>query len=276
MVIRSSIHLVVFIALTLLTQIGGLAYILAVLSGRYICKSAPFCGIMTAMAFLILYGSLNAVSALAAPHFGRVSLPCSNQKNHMISMQSPLYCLLNRHYVTPDLEHAVFQLAAYMNTTFPGTVTIILDAGFPFFDGFPLLPHLSHHDGRKLDLAFFYLNENAAYMPGKTKSPIGYWAFEEPAPESPQPCANRNDWLTLRWDMKWFAPLLHPLKLDKQRTSAALQWLSSTGQGFGVTKILLEPHLKDALDVDSDRVRFQGCRAARHDDHIHIEIGETD
>lgn len=47
-------------------------------------------------------------------------------------------------------------LSREMAHTFPGTVTLYLDANFPFFDGFPLLPHLSHVDGRKRDIAYYY------------------------------------------------------------------------------------------------------------------------
>ena len=38
-------------------------------------------------------------------------------------------------------------------------------------------------------------------------------------------------------------------------------------------KILLEPHLAHRLGVEGrPNIRFQGCRAARHDDHIHVQI----
>lgn len=272
MMIKFTAHTILFVALTLLTQIGGLAYILAILAGRRLWKSAPLNHVTTAVAFLLMYAGLQTISAKAAPHFGRVPLPCIDQADEMVWMQSPLYCLLNRQYVTSELEDVVFQLSDYMNYAFPGTVTIILDAGFPFFDGFPLLPHLSHHDGRKLDIAYYYVNEEAIYVPGQTRSPIGYWAFEEPTNQSTMPCANRDDWLTMRWDMNWFSRFLRPLKLDRQRTAEALHWLSSTGAEKGVSKILLEPHLEKLLDVESENIRFQGCRAARHDDHIHIEV----
>ena len=36
--------------------------------------------------------------------------------------------------------------------------------------------------------------------------------------------------------------------------------------------LLLEPHLKTRLKLEKyDKIRFQGCRAARHDDHIHVQ-----
>ncbi|MBB3160132.1 hypothetical protein FHS25_000564 [Rhizobium laguerreae] len=41
---------------------------------------------------------------------------------------------------------------------------------------------------------------------------------------------------------------------------------------FGLRKIFIEPHLKNALGIADSHIRFQGCRAARHDDHIHIQV----
>lgn len=40
----------------------------------------------------------------------------------------------------------------------------------------------------------------------------------------------------------------------------------------GAVKILIEPHIPARLGVSSRAIRFQGCRAARHDDHIHNQI----
>jgi hypothetical protein len=40
-----------------------------------------------------------------------------------------------------------------------------------------------------------------------------------------------------------------------------------------VKRIFLEPHLKLRLDLsDQPKVHFQGCWAARHDDHIHVDV----
>ena len=38
---------------------------------------------------------------------------------------------------------------------YPGATIQYLDACFPFIDRFPLLPHLSHNDGNKIDLSLF-------------------------------------------------------------------------------------------------------------------------
>jgi hypothetical protein len=37
-------------------------------------------------------------------------------------------------------------------------------------------------------------------------------------------------------------------------------------------KLFIEPHLKQRLNLTDSRVRYHGCRAVRHDDHIHIQL----
>lgn len=40
-----------------------------------------------------------------------------------------------------------------------------------------------------------------------------------------------------------------------------------------VRRIFLEPHLKARLGLSAEpKVRLQGCWAARHDDHIHVDV----
>ena len=39
-----------------------------------------------------------------------------------------------------------------------------------------------------------------------------------------------------------------------------------------IEKIFIEPHLKARLHLTDSRIRFQGCRSVRHDDHIHVQI----
>jgi len=38
------------------------------------------------------------------------------------------------------------------------------------------------------------------------------------------------------------------------------------------SKIFIEPHLKKRLELANKKLRFQGCKATRHDDHIHLQI----
>jgi len=177
-------------------------------------------------------------------------------------MQSWVYCALNRNYVTPEMAGLLQDAAGTADRAYPGTVTQVLDANFPFLAGFPLLPHLSHDDGRKADLAFYYADAKG-YAPGVSRSPIGYFAFEQ----GPTDCS--GNWLTLRWDLGALQPLWRDLEFDAARTRHLLQVLAADGR---VGKIFLEPHLQDRLGVRSVKLRFQGCRAARHDDHIHLQF----
>ncbi|WP_347360120.1 hypothetical protein [Rhizobium sp. Root1334] len=258
----------IFVVLTLLTQIGGVVFLASIAASRVLQISGR---LLKAIVFLFLYVLATVAAHAVAPAFGRVALPCFSDAAPL-QLQSPLYCVLNRNYVSAGMQQAAEALAQHMASEFPGTVTLALDANFPFINGFPLLPHLSHSDGRKLDVAFYYRGEAGEVLNGQTRSPIGYFAFEQPDGNAPLPCAGRNDLLTFRWDLQFLQPLFVDWSLYEARTATAVRWLSSEGRKQGVEKIFIEPHLAKTLAVENDTVRFQGCRAARHDDHIHFQV----
>ena len=237
-----------FTLLTIVTQLGGLAWLAALFFRRRL------------LAFLAFYVLISGTAVWVGQLAGREPLHCTGDQP--LQMQSLLYCALNRRYVVPELARVVHDHADAMNNAFPGTVTQVLDANFPFVAGFPMLPHLSHHDGRKADLAFYYRDE-AGYLPAQTRSPIGYFAFED----GPTECPARR--ASMRWDMGWVQPMWPAYPLDAPRMRAALRRLSADPR---VGKIFIEPHLKQSLGVTSDKIRFQGCRAARHEDHIHMQL----
>lgn len=259
-------HLGIFAFLTLLTQIGGIAYAIALPVGK--TRRSRIFGLA---AFLFVYFAASFATTAIAPLFGRVPLSCFGSDQTNFTVQSPLYCVLNRNYVTEEMRIAVTALANAIDTKFPGTKTLALDANFPFMDGFPLLPHLSHSDGRKLDIAFFH-QKNGHYLTSTTRSPIGYFAFETPKLDSPLPCAGRNDILTFRWNFEFLQTWFPVYQLENERLKETLRWLTNEGESFGVEKIFVEPHIASSLGISHERIRFQGCRAARHDDHIHFQI----
>ena len=262
------LHLSVVVVLTLISQTGGLAYLIWVAVMRLrVWRQLWIAG--PAM-FLLIYGVIWLATPPLAAQAGRVPLPCFEREVPVRSV-SPLYCVLNRTYVTPELRDITLDLGQAVATAHPGTVTLTTDASFPFLDGFPLLPHLSHNDGRKLDLAFYYKDETG-YRRGATASPVGFWAFAEPKPGEAKPCEGVTLRPTLRWDMHWFQVFNRPLELEPTRTRTALAWLAGEGAAAGVEKVLIEPHLAERLGVTGGVIRFQGCRAARHDDHIHFQI----
>lgn len=212
------------------------------------------------MLFLGLYLAASTVALpRIAPHFGREALPCFAGSERHLQAQSIVYCLANRNYVRPQVKLALRDIADKMAERFPGTTVTYFDANFPFADGFPLLPHLSHKDGRKLDLALFYQGRKAGGA-----WPFGYWAFTQPPPRTDTPCARDG---LLRWNMAWLQPLLPAHSLDDSRTRGLIETiLAKTPQ-----KILLEPHLVRRLHLEGRGILFAGCHAARHDDHVHIQ-----
>jgi hypothetical protein len=267
---------VVVVLLTLLTQIGGLVMLVVWSVSRLALPRAMGAWRRAAINAVLFVVAYSAISVLVVPPLaalgGRVPLPCRTQPDRAFAAGSVLLCALNRHYVVPDLIVLLSELSNEIDRAFPGTTTLFLDANFPFLNGFPLLPHLSHGDGRKLDLAFYYADADGRYLQAATRSPIGYWAFEQPSAGDASSCAMRS-WLSLRWDLNFLQDKFPDRVLEPRRTSAALQWLLSEGLRFKVDRIFIEPYLVARLGVQaSPALGFQGCRAARHDDHIHIQI----
>ena len=246
--LRLLMHAGIVVLLTILTQIGGLAWLLALLLRR------------RALAFVVIYVALSTATVWVAPMFGRVALSCFD--DGPLAVQSWMYCALNRTYVTPELADLLTDTATEMDRRYPGTITVVLDANFPFFDGFPLLPHRSHDDGEKADLAFYYADE-AGYLPGAVRSPIGYFAFE------PGPSGCTPSWPTLRWNLDAIQPLWRDYTPDPARNRAVLAILANDPR---IGRIFVEPHLVQSWSAAHPSIGFQGCNAARHDDHIHLQL----
>ncbi|WP_298780187.1 hypothetical protein [uncultured Polaribacter sp.] len=150
---RNLIHLLIFIVLTIITQIGGIIYIVSV----FCIKKKPRYKLKRTILFLLLYliSSILIVPNIA-PFFGRIKI----DDNHIIESHNIITKLCNRNYVKPELYDVLTDVSLKINKDFPDIKLIYLDANFPFFDGFPLLPHLSHNDGRKIDVSFIYKDKN--------------------------------------------------------------------------------------------------------------------
>jgi hypothetical protein len=256
-------------ALTILTQVGGVALLMT--AGLAKLRRWPVW--LSILGFVAVYGLITAVGVPPLARIGgRERLPCVAGVGGTHGAISPMLCILNRNYARPEAEALISALAAHMAERYPGTVTRNLDAGFPFFDGFPLMPHLSHRDGLKVDLAYYYREADGRPVADGAASPIGYWAYEGARADEAQPCANAK-WPNLRWN---FAGLQSRVtrRADPERMRAMLAWLTTEGRRYGLRKILIEPHLKQRWAPGVDMVRFQGCRAARHDDHLHLELSK--
>ena len=257
------------IALTVFTQVGGvilwmmLPFLSAIKFRHRIARLSLQTGVFLVVYFLVVFLFVPFLAQIG----DRVPLPCFPSQETSLQPANFGYCLLARNYVKPVVRDVLNRVSQKISTQYGGTTMMYLDANFPFMDGFPLLPHLSHKDGKKVDLAYFYRNAETKESIKTTPSPIGYWAYEQPKDGEIQPCKDVRSWL--RWDFNWLQFAFVFAEIEPERTQALLNELIAAPD---IQKILIEPHLKQRLDFSSSKVRFQGCRAARHDDHIHVQI----
>ena len=268
--------LLVFALLTVLTQVGGIIYLLYQPFSRWIQRQmgASWRGrVLRAATFCTLY---LAVSAWLVPplarRWGRVPLPWKAAAETPLKPRHLFYCLANRHYVRPALREAVIATARLIERQHPGARLSYLDGNFPFWDGFRLFPHLSHDDGEKLDLCFLYRKNNSSRLVCRTPSPFGYGAGEGPLSgeiDQPALCARQGYWQYSL--LNKVTPRLHASLNFDEKANRELLLLLNRQPGIG--KIFIEPHLKQRLGLQSiAKVRYHGCQAVRHDDHVHVQI----
>ena len=273
-IIRIVWILFLFSVLTLLTQVGGVVYLLSLLFHKYLngwSTNKVFVNTIKCALFLVIYcvATFLVVPGIAKS-FGRVPLPMT-QRDHLRPLNI-ITCILNRHYVKMEMRKIAFDVANQMNEKYPGTCINYLDANFPFFDSFPLFPHLSHDDGKKLDLSFCYRNTNTDQFTNDCPSFIGYGICEEPLPrEEDMPCSCSKQGFWQYTFMSKIIPQGNKKKFtfDESKTRSLIDLFIDKPS---IEKIFIEPHLKTRLRLSSNKVRFHGCQAVRHDDHIHVQI----
>jgi hypothetical protein len=267
--IFQAIGLIVTAALlTILTQVGGLVLLMALgIAKLPIVK--PLKKFRTLSFFIILYALATAfIVPSVARLYGREPLNVFTSSLRPLNIMT---CVLNRHYVKPELKGAMLEVATQLNVTYPGTILYYLDGSFPFINKFPLIPHLSHNDGKKLDICFFYKTKSGENLAGHP-SPIGYGVFEGPkASESNMPayCNSMGYWQY--GIMEKLIPQNRKAEFlfDERRTKSLIM---SVINHKSIRSIYIEPHLKERLSLNHGKIRFHGCFAVRHDDHIHVNL----
>jgi len=266
--------IILFCLLTVLTQVGGFVYLFSILTYKLTnkwSKNNYLKATYRFTSFLILYflTTFLIIPLLAKP-FGRVPLPLK-ETSHL----QPLNiwtCILNRNYVRPELKQTAFEVAKQMNDKFPGTRINYLDANFPFINKFPLIPHLSHNDGKKLDLSFYYRYANTNEPTNECPSFIGYGICEEPRPNeknTPYFCDEKGFWQYSFLSKVISQDNKKDFTFDSDKTKELVNLFAKKTT---IGKIFIEPHLKTRLNLTSDKIRFHGCQEVRHDDHIHVQL----
>lgn len=252
-----------FAFLTALTQIGGLVYLLSISLNRKL-KITAF--VFRTILFLALYGITTfGIVPTVAPLFGREKI----KHTKVIKPTNYMTVILNRNYVVPEINSVLNKAENELSGS--GIHLNYLDGNFPFIVGFPLLPHLSHNDGRKLDLSLVY-ETSEGKISAKQKSRSGYGVFEEP---------KKGEFNQIKkckingYDQYDYAKHLTFGKINKELvfspngTKTLLRSLLRQPQ---IEKLFIEPHLKARLNIRHEKVRYHGCRAVRHDDHIHFQV----
>lgn len=255
---KTFIQVFLFLFLTIITQIGGLTLLLAF----WLNKKFTF-NIWATFFVSYLLITLVIIPALA-PIFGREAVKNSSQ----IEPTSYLSVLLNRNYVRPELNRLLAQTAKNLKDT---SIKIkYLDASFPFINKFPLLPHLSHNDGKKIDISFVY--EDSTGIVNEKKSFSGYGVFvplKEGEHDQTKTCKSKGFWQYDFPKYLTFGKMNGHLVFSERGTKTLVNALL---KNRSLGKLFIEPNLKKRLGLSDSRVRNHGCHAVRHDDHIHIQL----
>ena len=258
-------HIIIFVLLTVLTQIGGILFIVVIFLFR---KDANRRKLKQFALFILLYlFSTFIIVPNLAPIFGREKI----KNTEFIQAHSFFFKLANRNYVKPELNNAMQKIAIKLNENHTGIKLIYLDANFPFFNKFPLLPHLSHNDGKKIDISLIYENKNGG-LTNKKKSISGYGTFEAPTNSEYNQvsvCKNKGHWQYDYSKFLSFGSINSEINFSTNGTRTLINLILNNNE---VEKLFIEPHLKNRLNLTNNKVRFHGCYAVRHDDHIHFQI----
>lgn len=263
---------IIFVLLTVVTQVGGVIFIGSILLKKWLKTRFLLKKYALLLVFPLIYLVLTiTIIPVFARQFGRVPMPVFSNKN--IKPVTIWTCILNRHYVRKDLKTSVENVANSLNNAFENSEIAYLDAGLPFFDGFPLIPHLSHKDGRRLDIAFFYLDKKTGKSTNKKPAFSGYGVFENPREgerNRTTECKSEGFWQYDFTKYMTFGSNATDFTFDELKTKQMVLLFSKEKN---IDKMLIEPHLKTRLGLgNDDKIRLHGCQAVRHDDHLHIEL----
>ena len=261
-VFKIILHLIVTLFLTVLTQIGGVIYLIIIVTLRNKTRKIRF------TYFSIVYLVFTyLVIPLVAPIFGREKI--YNSKN--LQPRSFFYTLTNRNYVVPEMNAILQSVSNSFQKDNPGIQVVYLDANFPFFKGFPLFPHLSHNDGKKIDLSLIYVDEKGK-LTNKKPSVSGYGVYESPTSKEYNQieiCKRKGNWQYDFPKYLTFGTIHKDISFSNEGNKELIQLFLSKKE---IGKIFIEPHLKSRLKLYNSKIRFHGCQAVRHDDHIHLQL----
>lgn len=254
----------VFVFLTAITQIGGVIYLIT--HGiTYNLQKKRF--LFRSLIFLSLYlVATYFVTPKLAPYFGREKI----ESTEFVQPHSSFYSWTNRNYVSTELHQVLQNMGEKLGNENPGIKLVYLDANFPFMNGFPLLPHRYHNDGKKIDVSFLY--QDGTKITNLKPSFSGYGIFESPQMDEYNQINACLDTGYSQYDFTKFVTLgcINPNLQFSETVNRS--FLSNLLLEKEVSTIFIEPHLKARLGLENEKLVYHGCGTVRHDDHIHIEV----
>lgn len=263
--IKYSWSILLVIILTVISQVGGIIYLISIVLSKRIRYRMP--GKLT-LVFISLYlvGTFLIVPMIS-PWFGRQKI----DNNSHLKSASYITVLLNRNYLTSETNIFLQEVSNQLMNEKSEIQIRYLDACFPFIKGFPLLPHLSHNDGCKIDFSLVYEDETGTIV-NQGKSLSGYGVFEDAREDEFNQCKDCLEKGYFQYDYPKYLTLgsiNSDLRFSEKGTKELIKAILNHKS---LTKLFIEPHLKQRLNLADKRIRFHGCGAVRHDDHIHVQI----
>ncbi len=266
-------HTLFFALLTLLTQIGGFIWLLSLYLNGLAQKRRRIRGLRWVI-FIGLYTltTIFVVPPVARYAFNRVPLPVFS--NPHLEPENVVYCIFNRTYVRPEFLQALEEVAEQMQEEFPGAAIWYMDACFPFIDGYPLQPHLTHRYGTAIDLTFYWKSAKTGRPVRKNPSFHGYGFWAEAMPGEfnyANHCKAQGYWY-IGYDhyLGGWCFNKKDYVFDNERTGELMKHIAKH-PAFG--RILIQPHLKQRFGLEQyNNIVAQGCQSARHDDHVHVQL----
>jgi hypothetical protein len=300
--------IILFVILTILSQVGGIILLLWLLLYQFFKKRLKNTWVRRSVhvgGFVVFYlFFMFIIIPPLARIQDRVPLPMS--KSGALVPVTYWTAIFGRNYIKSEGRDKLETIAEafvkkhpelkvkYMDCNYPfrfiGSDEIHKNTGFPILEG--LFPHFTHL-GDKADIALIY-NDEEGNPSNLTPTAIGYGSSVEPNKDEPGyvgpncPCRTKtlnqkkgkdgvpcvcDNTLTLGFIRMYSfmyrnVPQNENIKLNTKKSASLIKMFTPYD-----SRIILEAHLRERLEVLRNSFGNHSCKTVRHDDHFHVRMG---